>query len=267
MPSSNLSDYLAAERTFLAWIRTGLALAGFGFVIARFGLFLRAMRLDQEVSGSGPVGSPSFGAALIVTGSLALGWSAWSYTRLILGIKRGESEPSRGSFFAIAIAVLLAALGVTLAIHLVSVNAAAMQPTQEISMSPNTGIVTIPSHHSVEQTIQRLEEILTAKGVKLFTVIDHSGEAEKAGFSMRPCKLLIFGNPKAGTPIMLASPLAALDLPLKILVCEKTDGSVWLSYNDSAYLQRRHALPDNLLGNISVVDALAAKAAGEPNAK
>jgi len=267
MPSSNLSDYLAAERTFLAWIRTGLALAGFGFVIARFGPFLRAMRLDQEVSGSGPVGSPSFGAALIVTGSLALGWSAWSYTPLIRGIKRGESEPSQGSFFAIAIAVLLAALGVTLAIHLVSVNAAAMQPTQEILMSPNTGIVTIPSHHSVEQTIQRLEGILTAKGVKLFTVIDHSGEAEKAGFSMRPCKLLIFGNPKAGTPIMLASPLAALDLPLKILVWEKADATVWLSYNESTYLQHRHALPDNLLGNIAVVNALAAKAAGEPNAK
>ena len=134
-------------------------------------------------------------------------------------------------------------------------------------MSPEHGIVSIPSHHSVEQTVQRLEEILTAKGVKLFDVIDHSGEAEQAGFSMRPCKLLIFGNPKAGTPIMLASPLAALDLPLKILVWEKTDGSLWFSYNNSAYLQSRHAIPDNLLGNISVVDALAAKAAGEPNAK
>jgi len=267
MPPNNLSDYLAAKRTFLAWIRAVLALAGFVFVIARFGLFLRTMRPDQEVSDSGPVGSPSFGAALILAGSPALIWSAWSYTRLICGIKRGESDQTQGSFFAIAITVLMAAIGVTLAIHLVSVNAAAMQPTQEISMSSDNGIVTIPSHHSVEQIVQRLETILTAKGVKLFTVIDHSGEAEKAGFSMRPCKLLIFGNPKAGTPIMLVSPLAALDLPLKILVWEKTDGSVWLSYNDSAYLKRRHALPDNLLGNISVVDALAAKAAGEPNAK
>lgn len=261
MPSSNLSDYLAAERTFLAWIRTGLALAGFGFVIARFGLFLRAMRLEEAVSGPGPVGSPGFGATLILAGSLALVWSAWSYSRLIRGIKRGESKPSQGSFFAIAIAVLLAALGVALAIHLLSVDAAAVQPTQEVSMSSNAGIVTIPSHHSVEQTVQRLEEILAAKGVKLFAVIDHSGEAEKAEFQMRPCKLLIFGNPKAGTPIMLAPPLAALDLPLKILVWEKTDGNVWLSYNDTAYLQHRHTLPDNLLVNISVVDALAAKAA------
>jgi uncharacterized protein (DUF302 family)/uncharacterized membrane protein YidH (DUF202 family) len=261
MPPSNLSDYLAAECAFLAWIRTGLALAGFGFVIARFGLFLRAMRFDQALSGPGSVGSPGFGAAFILAGSLALVWSAWSYTRLVRRIRRGESEPSQGSFFAIAIAVPLAALGVALAIHLLSVNAAAMQPTQETSMSSNNGIVTIPSHHSVEQTVQRLEEILAAKGVKLFAVIDHSGEAEKAGLQMRPCKLLIFGNPKAGTPLMLASPLAALDLPLKILVWEKMDDTVWLSYNDSAYLQHRHGLPDTLLGNIAVVDALAAKAA------
>jgi uncharacterized protein (DUF302 family) len=194
-------------------------------------------------------------------GSLALVWSAWSYTQLIRKLKRGESEPSGGSFFAIAIAVLLAKLGVALAIHLLSLNAAAMQPAQEISMSPTNGIVTIPSHHSVEQTVQHLEEILSAKGVKLFAVIDHGGEAEKAGLAMRPCRLLIFGNPKAGTPLMLASPLAALDLPLKILVWEKADDTVWLSYNDSAYLQHRHALPENLMGNIAVVASLAAKAA------
>lgn len=128
-------------------------------------------------------------------------------------------------------------------------------------MSSKNGIVTIASRHSVEQTVQRLEEIFATKGVKLFAVIDHSGEAEKAGFQMRPCKLLIFGNPKAGTPLMLASPLAALDLPLKILVWEKADGTVGLSYNESTYLQHRHGLPDKLVGNISVVDALAAKAA------
>ena len=219
------------------------------------------MRLDQEVSGPGSIGSPGFGATLILAGSLALVWSAWGYTRLIRRLKRGESEPSQGSFFAVAIAVLLAALGVALAIHLLSVNAAAMQPTQEISMSSKNGIVTIASRHSVEQTVQRLEEIFATKGVKLFAGIDHSGEAEKAGFQMRPCKLLIFGNPKAGTPLMLASPLAALDLPLKILVWEKMDGTAWLSYTESAYLQHRHALPDNLMGTIAVVDALAAKAA------
>lgn len=125
----------------------------------------------------------------------------------------------------------------------------------------NNGVVTIPSHHSVDQTVQRLEEILAAKGVKLFALIDHSGEAASVGMEMRPCKLLIFGNPKAGTPLMLAAPTAALDLPLKILIWEDSAGAVLVSYNDSAYLQHRHGLPDSLIGNIAVVGGLAAKAA------
>jgi len=129
-------------------------------------------------------------------------------------------------------------------------------------MSSNNGIVTLPSHHSVEDTVQRLEAMLSAKGVKVFALIDHSGEAEKAGFAMRPCKLLIFGNPQAGTPLMLASPTAALDLPLKILVWERTDGQVLLSYNDPEWLEQRHALPAELMANIAVAGTLAAKAAG-----
>jgi uncharacterized protein (DUF302 family) len=140
-------------------------------------------------------------------------------------------------------------------------NAAAKQPAQEVHMPPMNGIVTIPSHHSVDQTVQRLEDLLAAKGIKVFALIDHGGEAVKAGFDMRPCKLLIFGNPKAGTPLMLASPTAGLDLPLKILVWEKADGTAWLSYNDPAYLQQRYALGDELIVNISVVEKLAAAAA------
>ncbi len=128
-------------------------------------------------------------------------------------------------------------------------------------MLSTNGIVTLASHHSVEQTVQRLEEILAAKGVKLFALIDHSGEAVKAGFEMRPCKLLIFGSPKAGTPLMLSAPTAAIDLPLKILVWEKADRTCWVSYNDSAYLQHRHGFPEDLIGNIAVVEALAVKAA------
>ena len=128
-------------------------------------------------------------------------------------------------------------------------------------MSQNNGIVAIPSRHSVEETVQRLEEMLAANHVKVFALIDHSDEAAKAGFDMRPCKLLIFGNPKAGTPLMLASPTAALDLPLKILVWERSDGAVLLSYNDPSWLQQRHGFPSDLIGNISVVDTLAAKAA------
>lgn len=125
---------------------------------------------------------------------------------------------------------------------------------------PANGIQRIRSNHSVEQTVEKLKAILQAKGVMLFALVDHSGEAEKVGMKMPATKLLIFGNPKAGTPLMLASPSCALDLPLKILVAEDVEGNVWLSFNTPAFLQARHGLPDNLLANISVVETLAAKA-------
>ncbi len=124
------------------------------------------------------------------------------------------------------------------------------------------GIVDKLSNHSVDQTVERLESILQAKGVTLFAVIDHSGEAQKVGLKMRPTKLLIFGSPKAGTPLMLAAPSIAIDLPLKILVWEDAEGKVWASYNSPAYLQERHGLPSELLQNIAVVETLAANAAG-----
>lgn len=126
----------------------------------------------------------------------------------------------------------------------------------------DNGIVTIAAHQTVDQTIAKLEEILKDKGVKLFTVVDHSGEAEKAGLEMRPTKLLIFGNPKAGTPLMIAAPSIALDLPLKILVAEDAEGKAWISYNSPAYLQERHLLPPELMKNIAVIEALA-NAAGQ----
>lgn len=130
-----------------------------------------------------------------------------------------------------------------------------------MTSNSENGIVTMPSHQSVDQTVQKLEGILKAKGVKLFALIDHSGEAEKAGMQMRPTKLLVFGNPKAGTPLMIASPSIAIDLPLKILVWEDADNKVWVSYNSPAYLQARHGLPPDLVQNIAVVEALATKAA------
>ena len=130
-----------------------------------------------------------------------------------------------------------------------------------MTSNSQNGIVTIPSHQSVDQTVQKLEGILKAKGVKLFALIDHSGEAEKAGMQMRPTKLLIFGNPKAGTPLMIASPSIAIDLPLKILVWEDADGTAHISYNAPAYLQARHDLPPELIRNIAVVEALATSAA------
>jgi uncharacterized protein (DUF302 family) len=129
-------------------------------------------------------------------------------------------------------------------------------------MQKEEGIVKIPSHHSVDETVDKLKTILKSKGVTLFAVVDHSGEAEKVGMKMPPTKLLIFGSPKAGTPLMLAAPSAAIDLPLKILVAEDAQGKAWISYNSPDYLKVRHGLPDNLLPNIAVVQALAA-AAGE----
>lgn len=121
------------------------------------------------------------------------------------------------------------------------------------------GIVRLQSNHSVGETVTRLQDILQLKGVKLFAVVDHSGEAERVGLKMPPTNLLIFGNPKAGTPLMLASPSVALDLPLKILVAEDAAGKTWISYNAPEFLQARHNLPADLLPNIAVIDALAAK--------
>jgi uncharacterized protein (DUF302 family) len=131
-----------------------------------------------------------------------------------------------------------------------------------MTSNPDNGIVTNPGRHSVDQTVGKLEELLKARGIKLFALIDHNGEAEKAGLHMRPAKVLIFGNPKAGTPLMIVSPSVAIDLPLKILVWEDTDGTTRISYNSPAYLQARHRLPRELIANISVVEAVAEQAAG-----
>jgi len=122
------------------------------------------------------------------------------------------------------------------------------------------GIISKQSNHSVDQTVEKLKQILQAKGVTLFALVDHSGEAEKIGIKMLPTKLLIFGNPKAGTPVMLAAPSSALDLPLKILVSQDGQGRVWASYNSSAYLQERHGVTAELAQAFAVVDALATNA-------
>jgi len=130
-----------------------------------------------------------------------------------------------------------------------------------MTRSNTNGIIDVSSNHSVDETVNKLQEILRAKGVTLFALVDHSGEAEKVGMKMLPTKLLIFGNPKAGTPLMVAAPSSAIDLPLKILVWEDDADKVWISYNSAEYLQQRHSVPADLLSNIAVVDTLAAKAA------
>ena len=126
-----------------------------------------------------------------------------------------------------------------------------------MASAADNGIVTIPSQHSVDQTVEKLTNILQSKGVTLFALVDHSGEAAKVGMKMPPTRLLIFGNPKAGTPLMLAAPSVAIDLPLKILIWEDGGGKVWVSYNSPEYLQQRHGLPQELMQNIAVIGPLA----------
>lgn len=122
------------------------------------------------------------------------------------------------------------------------------------------GMIHVTSPYSVPETLRRLESLLQARGLAIFGRIDHSGEAEKAGLKMRPTELLIFGSPKQGTPLMVASPTLAIDLPLKALAWEDASGKVWLSYNTPEYLKQRHNIPDELLKNISAVGALLQKA-------
>jgi len=125
---------------------------------------------------------------------------------------------------------------------------------------PDNGMVHVKSPYSVPETLKRLESILQAKNLTVFARIDHSGEAEKAGLKMRPTQLIIFGNPKGGTPPMVAAPTLAIDLPLKALAWEDADGKVWLSYNSPDYLKRRHEIPDDLVKNISGVGPLVEEA-------
>ncbi|MGP8259160.1 MAG: DUF302 domain-containing protein [Acidobacteriaceae bacterium] len=123
------------------------------------------------------------------------------------------------------------------------------------------GIQSLVGHLSVDETVAHLKTLLQQKGVKLFCLIDHSGEALAAGYTMRPTKLLIFGNPKAGTPLMLAAPSAALDLPLKILVAQNETGKTVLSWNDQVWMQQRHGFPVDLMANLAAAENLARAAA------
>jgi uncharacterized protein (DUF302 family) len=130
---------------------------------------------------------------------------------------------------------------------------------KEEQMAGN-GLLQVASPYTVDETVDRLKSVLAQRGVQVFALIDHSGEAEKVGLKMRPTKLLIFGNPKGGTPLMVAAPTLAIDLPLKALVWEDEGGKVWVTHNSPEYLQQRHRVPEDLIKNIAVVGALAAKA-------
>ena len=120
-----------------------------------------------------------------------------------------------------------------------------------MATAPDNGLIHLSSSYSVAETAKRLEESLLAHGVTMFCRVDHSGEAEKVGLHMPPTQLLLFGSPRAGTPLMLASPTVAVDLPLKALIWQDADGKVWLSYNSPEYLQQRHRIPAELIKNIA----------------
>jgi uncharacterized protein (DUF302 family)/uncharacterized membrane protein YidH (DUF202 family) len=261
------SDYLAAERTVLAWIRTGIALIGLGFVLARFGLFLQEfnhLQPDFQVKQYGI--SLWIGIALILMGVAVCLLSMFRHLRMLKQLEAGESLYLHRPHLVIGVAVALVILGLVMAGYLIFANPkalvhASMLEEKHMSTGPENGIVRIPGNHPVDETVAKLQRILQAMGVKLFVVVDHSGEAATAGLKMPNTKLLIFGNPKAGTPLMLAAPSVALDFPLKLLVAEDGAGKTWISYNSPAFLRARHHLPAELLPNIAVIEALAAKAA------
>lgn len=239
---------------------------GFGFVVARFGLFLQQIRILQPAAHSSSTGlSLWFGTALIAVGVIVNVSSAWRHVRLVRQLDQGEPECSRSLTLSVATAVFLALVGLAMAIYLVSVRGTASSNSeyiQESFMAATTskGLIDKPSNHSVDETVEKLKNILQSKGVTLFALVDHSGEAEKVGMKMRPTKLLIFGSPKAGTPLMLAAPSVAIDLPLKILVWQDAKDKAWISYNSPDYLKERHGFPQELLANIAVVETLATKA-------
>ena len=130
-----------------------------------------------------------------------------------------------------------------------------------MSADATAGFARTRSRYTVDQTVDRLKSLLAAKGVTLFALVDHSGEAAKVGLKLRPTKLLIFGNPRAGTPLMAAAPTIGIDLPLKVLVWQADEGGVWIGYNDAEYIAARHGIPRNLLTALAGVQALVTAAA------
>jgi len=131
------------------------------------------------------------------------------------------------------------------------------------SDKPVEGVITKLSKYTLAETLERLENVIRSKGLTIFARIDHSGEAERVGLKMHDAKLLIFGSPKAGTPLMISSPLLALDLPLKALIWKDKEGRVMVSYNSVTYLTSRYNLPNDLAKNIAGIDPLIETALSE----
>ena len=128
-------------------------------------------------------------------------------------------------------------------------------------MAQSNGLIQVPSHYAVDETVRRLEAAFAEKGgMRVFALIDHSGEAEKAGLKMKPTRVVIFGSPKSGTPLMVAAPSLAIDLPLKVLVAEDAQGKVSVTYNSPEYLKERHGVPEELIKNLAGAGVVIGKA-------
>jgi uncharacterized protein (DUF302 family)/uncharacterized membrane protein YidH (DUF202 family) len=257
---------------------------GFGFVVARFGLFLQQFQIMQgSAAGQGPRAQPYgwslwFGTALIVAGVIMNVVAAWRHAHLVKRLNEGRPAPVHKATLAIATCVFLALVGIGMAIYLISVRGSGKtaEGDKETMMETKSGasagaaiaydakgMVIAKSKYSVDESVEKLKKALEAKGVTVFAVVDHSGEAAKVGMKMPATKLVIFGSPKGGTPLMLAAPSVAIDLPLKILVAEGAAGAVWISYNSAEYLRERHGFPEALVANIGVVGKFAEAAGSE----
>ena len=127
-------------------------------------------------------------------------------------------------------------------------------------MANENGLIQVASHYSVDETVKRLEAAFVEKALQVFALIDHSGEAEKVGLKMRPTKVLIVGSPKGGTPLMVAAPTLAIDLPVKALIAEDAAGNVSVTYNDPEYLKERHGVPEELIKNLAGAGVVIGKA-------
>jgi len=220
--------------------------------------------MSQRVSATQSSGLPLwFGNALIGAGVMVNALSVGNHIELVRWIDRGETPRRNSTTLALGLSLFLAVVGTAMAIYLVVLRSNEPRLNEERSMTSgrHEGIIDKPSRHSVDDTVDALKAMLQSRGVTLFALIDHSGEASKVGLSLPPTKLLIFGSPKAGTPLMAAAPSAGLDLPLKILVWQDQQGGVWVSYNSPQYLHDRHGFPAALMANIGVVESLAEKAA------
>jgi uncharacterized protein (DUF302 family) len=191
---------------------------------------------------------------LVLLGVLLNIFASWHHIRCIRELNAGSLRLGQPSRLAIVLALILALAGLALAFYLGTTTGRNSGPAtinkESTLMNAGDGIISKPSKYSVPDTLDRLEAVLRSKGVRVFARVDHSGEAEKAGLKMPPTQLLIFGNPTAGTPVMLAASTAAIDLPLKALAWQDVDGKIWLSYNDPAYLKQRFGLNDDQVKTI-----------------